>query len=403
MNRWLRVPLLLLPIAACNQSQQLQGSSTPDASPLGRDAAGPLVDGSISLGDAGLDANPPGNANPGDASSGRPISTCVPQPQQGTMSILMDGSQPYITDVDDIAFGSADVYAFSIPFGLYGTPLLGGAVQELSPTASLPSLIAAAVAPPGSALGGAVSSEGVLTTDLPTGQGTFLGLRGPAGGEVGVPRGQIAVDGTDVFFWTESPSQLVQASLAGAPDRIVASYPPSSTTVTAVAFDPTYLYFATSDAIVHRTLRSGGSVDDLATMIDPVDSILVDGGTLYLAQARTGGTGHADFNMWSYDIASAMTTASVYFPLLIARTTPVTFDGTAFYWGASSGDVTCGGVLMLLSASAFSTQGAPETLVQNLDIPLVVRLSNGNAYMGTAGDATYRTPLTDGQLLLWKP
>jgi hypothetical protein len=179
-----------------------------------------------------------------------------------------------------------------------------------------------------------------------------------------------------------------------------------------MAISSTDVYFTTvvrngaiiSNVILHRTPRSGGPVVDVVTLPamtggEVPDGILLDGNTLYIPQ-RDPASGISSGNVWVYDLV-AMTTQNPSLPSSNARSSGVSFDGSSFYWGVR-GNADCTGALMRLAKTALDSSGPAETLVQHLDPPLSVRLSAGNAYVGTEA-ASFRTPVTEGQLLLWKP
>lgn len=424
MNRWTLIPLLI-PAVACDLTQSLQGPASDSGTPgeiLG-DAAPPTgQDGGVL---PGADSSPSGgdsggggiDANGGDAPQPS-LSACPPAAQSGTAKVLVDGSQPYMLWVDEVFFGKGSVFAFAPPWSVAAVPLAGGAVQAYAFSASLPSYIAGAVGPVGSFVAGSLTNQNVEAHDLSGNQGVFFGLKGAAAGMIGARHGDIVVDGTDSFFWTKSPAQLVQASLSGGLERVLAQYADATQeTVTAMTLTPTLVYFTTvvgdstslSNITLHSAPRSGGSVSDVLSFptagAEPPDGILLDGSTAYVTQRDTT-LGTSNGFLWVVDLTNATSTLQM-FPQgsgseqYKQRTTSVAFDGTQFYWGQANG-MSCGGSLLRADKTSISTLAPAETLLEGLDTPLAVEVSSGNAYVGTEGDQI-NTPGTPGQLLVWNP
>jgi hypothetical protein len=225
----------------------------------------------------------------------------------------------------------------------------------------------------------------------------------------------VVVDGTDLFFWTTSPSQLVHSALATATETVIVPYSgESNESVTAMALTPSLVYFAAvvgtgqslSTITLYSTPRSGGPVSVVVAL--PVDAggqqpdgIILDGSAAYVTRRPADG-GVSDGMLWVVNLADATATlaqlpAGAGSQQYGARTTNVAFDGTSLYWGQGRGN-SCSGALMRAAITAITTSASAETLVENIEAPLSVGLSSGSAYVGTEGDSTHAP-----QVLVWSP
>jgi len=309
-------------------------------------------------------------------------------------------------DVNDIAFTSARVFLLSTPFSFIGAPYGGGTVDSYSMTATIPSFMALAIGPAKSAAGGGRTNQNLGGTELPASGGRLFGLKG--GSSSASDRGgEVVIDGTDLVFWTRSPAQLVQASLAGGEERVLADYPDAmKRTVTAMALDATDIWFAsviTNGALLtggtlHRAPRAGGAVVDVASLPDSTaaSGILFDGNTIHMATSN-GPLGGSGESMLDYDrVGGAVTYRGLMQQSL--GSSPIAFDGTFFYWAESNGSDTCNGTFKRRNKN-----GSPEeTLLTNLDRVVRLRSRSGAFYLGSSA-YPFRKPATPGQLIEWKP
>lgn len=396
--------LSLLCLAACDLSQELEGDG--DGGPNGGPGAStapsstsPITPPGTPPADGGADA---------DAATTKkgPVSVCVPQASVGHATVLVDGSEnPYMEDVNDIAFTASHVFVLSTPWSFVGAPFGGGAVESYSMSATLPSFTAFAIGPAKAFAPGAHTAQSVGGGELPGGEGHLFALRG-ATSNAADRAGEIVLDGSDLVFWTRSPAILVQSTLGGASERVLAEYTSiSQTQITAVALDATDIWFTTqqsngatvTNAMLHRVPRGGGAVVDVVALT-PVTSdgmtpggILFDGSTVYLPTVPTS----------EFMLAYVKGTTSVTYATLgdkAVRSSPVAFDGAYFYWAETTNGAGCPGTLRRRAKNGI----AAETLLTNLDRGVRIRARGGAVYLGTAAEP-FRKPATDGQLIAWTP
>jgi len=271
-------------------------------------------------------------------------------------------------------------------------------------TATLPSFMGLAIGAAKASAGGSRTNQNLDGAELPSSGGRVFGLRGSSAGSASDRLGELVIDGSDLVFWTRSPSQLVQASLTGAAERVLADYPDATKrTVTAMGLDSTDIWFASAitngaafmGGTLHRAPRAGGAVVDVANLPNAVVDILFDGNTIHMA------TANPPFGSGELMLDYSLTAGTVTYRSLMQKSlgsSPVAFDGTFFYWAESNGADTCNGTFKRRNKN-----GAPEeTLLSNLDRVVRLRARSGAFYLGSSA-YPFRKPATPGQLIEWKP